>query len=155
MAAPRANDRSAFACWRIDRSTTVGMTPCSAGNVNALTVPLTASITMMFVTVACPVMNSAAAPAWDTPDARCEICSTRPRGKRSATTPPKSMNAAIGIVCAARTAPNAPGELEMSRTANASAMVTSEEPNIDTVRPTNSQRKWLSRSGARLSTAGP
>ncbi|HEY8787895.1 MAG TPA: hypothetical protein VIM10_01980 [Actinopolymorphaceae bacterium] len=65
------------------------------------------------------------------------------------------MNAAIGVVCAARTAPNAPGELEMSRTANTSAMVTVDEPNIDTVRPTNSQRKRLSRNGATLSTAGP
>jgi hypothetical protein len=95
-----------------------------------------------------------AALAWLNPEARWDSCSTRPRGNRSATTPPNSMSAAIGMTCAANTAPSAPGEFEMSRTAKASATFTRDEPSNETVRPTNSQRKLLSRSGARLSTAG-
>ena len=57
----RLKESSALACWSRVRSTTSGTMPIIAGIVKAETAPLMPSMTVSWVSVACPEMRSAAA----------------------------------------------------------------------------------------------
>ena len=105
-----------------------------AGKLNAETLPCTALSTTSIQISARPVTTRNAMAPCDIADVTLENCSTSSRGNRSAMTPPHSISATIGIVCAARTWPSALGSSVISSTANASAMVAIIEPSRLTVR---------------------
>ena len=146
--APRAPADRTLACCSWSRGTSCGSSAANAGQVNASTVPLSASRTISIHSSAASVrMRYAAAP--------CVAASTTlptrrisTRGSRSAITPPNSRNSTIGMVLAASTAPSAPGELETSSTANASATGAIVLPIMLIVLEAKYHRKFRSRSGA-------
>ena len=90
--------------------------------------PLTSWSTTRCQISAYPVSTSAAVAVCATASTRLQPRSTSPRGIRSASAPPSSMNATMGTVHPAITAPSAAGESLMASTAKASAMPDIELP---------------------------
>jgi len=125
------------------------MIEVNAGNVIAITAPLTASSTTSIQIWALSVITSPAATAWVPPITTMPTLSTKVSGRRSATTPPKSRNSTIGTVLAASTSPSALVELSMDSTANASATPAIVLPAVFTVLATKYHRKFGWLSGAR------
>ncbi len=119
-----------------------------AGKLIADTVPLTTSRTMTIQRSAVPLITRNATIPWVAADITLETCSTRVRGNRSATTPPKSRNSTIGAVRAASTCPRAAAESVMSSTANASATPAIIEPRVLLKREAKYHAKLAWRSGA-------
>ena len=100
---PRDSDSSALALCSCSRGTSCGTMLAIAGNEMADTSPCTADSAMTIQSSAVPVITRNAMAPCVNADVRFDSCSTTARGKRSATTPPKSRNSTIGIVCAAST----------------------------------------------------
>src|SRR3954452_19854222 len=101
-----------------------------AGIEKADTVPLAASRTSSDHTSACPEITSHATTAWVPADSRYDVCITADLERRSATTPPRSRNATIGTVRAARASP----ESVTARTAKASAIGAIVDPAVEITR---------------------
>ncbi len=122
VSADRASDIRALARCSSERGTSCGMMLAIAGKLAAETVPCTTLRATSIHSSAAPVITSAAIRPWVIAEAMLDTWMTTLRGNRSAITPPHSRSRTIGMLCAARTRPRAPGSSSVIfRTANASA----------------------------------
>ena len=103
----REVESSAFADCRPPRLTVCCTRPSEAGRKNADAAPNSTIARMKSGSVMSPARSSTAVPACTTPRTRSQVSITPRRGRRSATTPPTSVNETREIVKAASTPPTA------------------------------------------------
>ena len=132
---------TALACLRISGGTVWGSSADAAGADSDAARPLTTLTVMSSGIVAVCVMISTPAAPWLRPATVLAPTMSRPRGSRSAITPPKSRNRICGTVRAPTTSPRSPAEPVMSSTANANAIGAIEPPTCDTTLAANTHRK--------------